>query len=216
MRVRSSDELIASACHGLMGPCFGLAEARAVVPDEAGLYAIYGEADTWGDLELGKPPDGRPLYVGKAEESLASRDLDTHFCAGRTGQSTVRRTFSALLRDRLGLRGIPRNLKRPERLANYALSAEHDAALDAWMSGRLQLAFWLKPKDCEILSAVEVGVLTCWKPPLNLKNNQSAWRAQVEAARRVMTEDARAWCAERRLSVGTGKRARRPEMDPRR
>ena len=44
--------------------------ARARSP---GLYAIHGEADAWRELGLGEPPDARPLYIGKAEDILASR-----------------------------------------------------------------------------------------------------------------------------------------------
>src|SRR5579859_3831532 len=91
------DDLIAQARVALAhaGP---LASAEMRVPDRPGLYAIYGESRTWRELGLGAPPDGRPLYLGKAEDSLASRDLKTHFGDGRTGQSTVRRSFAALLR----------------------------------------------------------------------------------------------------------------------
>jgi len=76
------------------------------VPAAPGLYAIYGNGDVWEELGLGDPPDGRPLYVGKAEDSLASRDLKTHLGNGRTGSSTVRRSFAALLRDS-GLQPAP-------------------------------------------------------------------------------------------------------------
>jgi hypothetical protein len=31
-----------------------------------GLYAVHGEARAWDELGLEKPPDGRPLYVGRA------------------------------------------------------------------------------------------------------------------------------------------------------
>jgi len=74
-------------------------------------------------------PTNRPLYVGKAENSLVARDVKTHFGDGRTGQSTVRRSFAALLHDELGLRGVPRNTAKPGYYANYGLSAPHDAVL---------------------------------------------------------------------------------------
>jgi len=117
-----------------------LTAAHSAVPAQPGLYAIYGEAVTWDMLGLGEPPDGRPLYIGKAEESLVTRDLKTHFGDGRTGQSTVRRSFAALLHDTLGLRGMPRNPARPGYFSNYGLSAAHDAALTRWMREHLHLA----------------------------------------------------------------------------
>lgn len=62
-----------------------------------GLYAIHANAGVWRQLGLGAPPDERPLYVGKAEDSLVTRDLSTHFGDPKpgkqsiTGRSTVRR-----------------------------------------------------------------------------------------------------------------------------
>lgn len=109
------------AVAALTAPCYALAKAEAVVPHVPGLYAIYGGLMEWADLGLGRPTDDRPLYVGKSESSLADRDLRTHFGNGRTGSSTVRRTFAGLLHDSLGLRGLPRNPARPERFANYGL-----------------------------------------------------------------------------------------------
>lgn len=81
-----------------VGACGGsFVDAAAVVPPSAGLYAINGEATVWRALGLGDPPDGRPLYVGKAERSLSGRGLGTHFATGRTGPSTLRRSLAALL-----------------------------------------------------------------------------------------------------------------------
>lgn len=67
-----------------------------------GLYAVYASASTWHDLGLGKPPDSRPLYVGKAENTLAARDVEGHFGMAKraaqspTGSSTLRRSPAAL------------------------------------------------------------------------------------------------------------------------
>jgi len=175
-----------------------LAGAESTVPTRPGLYAIYGDATTWNELAIGEPPDGRPLYVGKAEDSLATRDLTTHFGDGRTGQSTVRRSFAALLHDALSLRGIPRNTAKPSYFSNYGLSAAHDAALTRWMRKHLQLAVWPKPTDCEFtLGQIETSLLVELLPPLNLQGVVTSWTAQVKAARAVMAEEARAWAAER-------------------
>lgn len=98
------------------------------------------------------------MYVGKAEESLASRDLKTHFATGKTGQSTVRRTFAALLREPLRLRAVPRNLANPDGRASCAVDADGDARLTTWMHQHLSLSFWAKP-DGAALRPVEVAVL---------------------------------------------------------
>jgi hypothetical protein len=175
----------------LAAPRHRLAGADVVIPHRPGLYAIYGGPEEWADLGLGAPPDDRPLYVGKSESSLADRDLRTHFGNGRTGSSTVRRTFAALLHDELGLRGIPRNPARRERFANYGLSPEHDQALTNWMRTRLTLAVWANEAALE-LALVERIALREWQPPLNLKDVETPWSAMVREARRLMADEARA------------------------
>jgi hypothetical protein len=145
-------------------------------------------------LGLGKPPNDRPLYVGKAEDSLVARDVKTHFGDGRTGQSTVRRSFAALLHDELGLRGIPRNTEKPGYSANYGLSAAHEAVLTRSMRERLMLAVWSKPADCTYaLAAIEAVLLAEWQPPLNLQGIVTPWTARLKSARAVMAEEARTW-----------------------
>jgi hypothetical protein len=175
-----------------------LTAAESAVPARPGLYAIYADVATWNELGLGEPPDGRPLYIGKAEDSLVTRDLKTHFGDGRTGQSTVRRSFAALLHDTLGLCGVPRNQARPDYFSNYGLAGAHDAALTRWMRDHLQLAIWPKPTDSGFtLGQVERALLIKLLPPLNLQGVVTPWTAQVKAARAVMAEEARAWAADR-------------------
>lgn len=186
--------MLESVLAALTLPRHELAAASAVVPRTPGLYAIYGGAEEWVELGLGTPQDDRPLYVGKSESSLADRDLRTHFGNGRTGSSTVRRTFAALLHDALGLRGIPRNPARPERFANYGLSPEHDRLLTAWMRARLTLA--VCPGDGPVeLTMIERVVLREWQPPLNLKDVETPWLATVREARRLLAAEARDYAA---------------------
>jgi hypothetical protein len=143
------------------------------------------------------PPDARPLYLGKAEDSLISRDLRTHFGDGRTGQSTVRRSLAALLHDALGVRGMPRNPANPAYFANYGLSREHDTVLTRWMKERLLLAVWPKATECMFdLGTIEKALLAELMPPLNVKDVMTPWTAQVKAARAVMAAEARAWVEE--------------------
>jgi hypothetical protein len=171
-----------------------LASAEGSVPGRPGLYAIYSDANTWNELALGDPPDARPLYIGKTEDSLIIRDLKTHFGDGGTGQSTVRRSFAALLHDTLGLRGIPRNPDKPAYFSKYGLSASDDAILTSWMREHLRLAVWPKPSNCEfILRQVETALLVELAPPLNIQDVVTPWRAQLKAARAVMAEEARQW-----------------------
>lgn len=176
-----------------------IAEAENSVPAEPGLYAVHGDAGVWRELGLGDPPDDRPLYVGKAEDSLLVRDLKTHFGDGRTGSSTVRRSFAALLHDALELRGMPRNPAKPERPANYGLAPEHDARLTRWMRERLALATWARPSECAVpLVLLEDGLIDRWQPPLNLNRCATRWTADIKAARVKMASEARAWMARTR------------------
>ena len=114
---------------------------------------------------------GCPLYVGKTEQSLQARDIRTHFATGRTGSSTVRRSSAALLRNSLGLRGVPRNLVRP-------------------------LAYWAKPNTEVNLNDIETAVIKRWQPPLNLVKVDHPLPALGHALR-VMADDARSWARKR-------------------
>jgi hypothetical protein len=174
----------------LIGP--GQAIDTAVVPAKPGLYAIYAAGETWQQLGLGTPPDGRPLYVGKAEDSLVARDLRQHFTDGRTGSSTLRRSFAALLHDSKVLRGIPRNPRKPGYFSNYGLSAKDDEMLSKWMSAHLAISTWA-PESAVTLADVEMEIVKAWLPPLNLAGVRTAWSDYVSSKRRVMAQEARAW-----------------------
>jgi hypothetical protein len=89
---------VAIALKALLGPGVPFAEAAARVPPRPGLYAIFAGPTAWIELGLGTPPAQRPLYVGKAEQSLLGRDVRQHFSDGKTGSSTLRRSVAALLR----------------------------------------------------------------------------------------------------------------------
>ena len=109
-----SEQLIADVMRSLSNQGQPISKAAKTVPDSHGLYALHGLPAVWSVLGLDRRPAGVPLYVGKGEDSLITRDLKTHFAvdplaAPRTGSSTVRRSFAALLREQLDLRGVPRN-----------------------------------------------------------------------------------------------------------
>lgn len=164
------------------------------VPTSPGLYAIYGD-EVWEVLGLGAAPDDRPLYVGKAEDSLATRDIKTHFGDGRTGQSTVRRSFAALLAQRLDLHGRPRNPDKPAHFSNYGLSPSDDRKLTDWMKEHLRLAVWPKPTslDLPLLIDIERAVLVRLQPPLTLKDAVTPWTPMIKEARKALADEARAW-----------------------
>ncbi len=180
------DEMIATAFAALAGP----GQPLATAPGGTGLYAIHGDPESWLQLGLGPVSTNATLLVGRAEELEPLR-------IGRTGQSDVRRTFAALLRDHLELRGIPRNQTKPERLADYTLSDEHDALLTGWMTEHLTISAWSPPPELDSLLDVEVAVLKRWSPPLNMRDARSTFGSKVTAARKAMAGDARTWARDR-------------------
>ncbi|MFJ4439744.1 GIY-YIG nuclease family protein [Streptomyces sp. NPDC088923] len=186
------DEDIARAAADALatGPRLTPAEASDAVPHAPGLYAVYGDASACAHLATGTPD--RPLYVGKAEHSLAARDVRTHFATGRTGSSTLRRTLAALLRDHLALHAIPRNPARPDGSASFALEPGGDARLTEWMRARLCLAVWPGPEGVT-LNEIETAVLTRLRPPLNLSKMGPSADPRLKAARSALSAEARAW-----------------------
>jgi hypothetical protein len=182
----------------LTGPGARAAEAAVTLPHLPGLYAFHGDGQAWRELGLGEPPDERPLYVGKSESSLLKRDVDTHFSDGRTGSSTLRRSLAGLLRDSLGLRGMPRNPAKPGYYSSFGLSPGHDAVLTEWMRDHLTIATWAAPRAVALVS-IEGDVLRRLLPPLNLHGVTTSWSSLVSAGRAVMAKEARAWTASQKL-----------------
>ena len=188
--------MIDDAVAALSGIRWPIVDAEANVPGVPGLYAVYGTAPAWADLALTvDAPLDRPLYVGKAEDSFVSRDLRTHFASGRTGQSTVRRSFAALLHDSLDLRGIPRNTKKPGHFANFGLSPEGDARLTSWMWRHLSLAVWPTTGAAPLIE-IEGEVVRRLNPPLNIEHLPRSTRRGLSDARRAMADEARQWANE--------------------
>ncbi|MFC7490467.1 MULTISPECIES: GIY-YIG nuclease family protein [unclassified Knoellia] len=182
--------VVADALVGLAGERQNREQAAVSAPHVAGLYAFYGDERAWRELGL-EPILGQPLYVGKAERSLNGRDVGTHFCTGKTGSSTVRRSLAALLVDRLGLVAVPRNLARPDGSANFGLAPDGDALLSEWMDERLSLVVWVKPEGAP-LGDVETKVVRKLDPPLNL-DKVGQPRARLRLARKRMADASREW-----------------------
>jgi hypothetical protein len=177
-----------------------ISEALAFLPDSPGLYAIHSSKEVWTVLGLAHRAEV-PLYVGKAEDSLVSRDLNTHFAinpeaAPKTGSSTVRRSFAALLRRSLNLRGVPRNKLKPGYFAHYGLEEEADRRLTEWMQSHLTIAYWRRPPGLQCkLAEVEKAVLKKWDPPVNLQDSPTKL-PRLLAERAEMKIEASAWVQE--------------------
>jgi hypothetical protein len=203
IRAPGIHEVATRARSALGEPTMRIAAAVAgAVPDRPGLYAIYASNVVWRKLGLGEAPDDRPLYVGKAEDSLVSRDLNTHFATGKTGRSSPRRSFAALLAHDLKLVAMPRRPANPEpkKWTNYALEKPGDGRLTHWMCANLQLAVWVQPTGAP-LAAVESALMGVWLPPLNLTGVTTPWTAEVKAARAVLAEEAKRWARDHSFDV---------------
>jgi hypothetical protein len=132
--------------------------ARRSCPPSPGLYAIHADRSIWQKLEVDDGwPDGRPLYVGKAQRSLARRDVGTHFQTGKTGWSTVRRSLASMLRAELKLRARPRKVEEFGSYDCFGLEPAGDERLTVWMHEHLRLA--LAPVVSSDLTSVERAVL---------------------------------------------------------
>lgn len=127
--------------------------------------------------------------MGKAERSLSSRDFGTHFAAGKTGSSTVRRSLAALLAAELDLVAVPRNEGRPDGSANFSLESMGERRLSDWMEQRLTLATWARPETV-VLREVESAVLARLRPPLNLVGVGQR-RDRLRAARAALAAQSR-------------------------
>ena len=176
---------------GDVGPEWGVtgwSEEGGPVPDAPGLYAVYAKDVSRVRRELGpEVPVGEAglLYVGKAERSLAARDVRQHFGTGKTGRSTVRRTFAALLEHSALLWPVLRAGGKPSSKspATFDLSERSEEALTRWMVDHLVLRVWV-PEVPVALGDVEKHVITAWRPPLNLTH--AGPRPHIKAARAWM------------------------------
>ncbi|WXF92381.1 GIY-YIG nuclease family protein [Curtobacterium flaccumfaciens pv. flaccumfaciens] len=196
----SSDSLevhLDNAKQALRADPFPVTSAERM-PTGPGLYAVWSDEETWSELGLEWRGPRTPLYVGKAEDSLRRREVDTHFAArsssaSKTGSSTVRRSFAALLATSLGFRAIPRNIEKPGHFSNYALRSDDDLRLTTWMHEHLLLSAWAKPaKLAAPLRSLEALIIREWDPPINIQGAASS-RAALKAARSALSAQARSW-----------------------
>ena len=196
-------DLAAEAIAVLTGTRWPIGDAPAQVESCPGLYAIYCDEQGHRDLGLSRDSEADsatdlPIYIGKAETSVLTRDLKDHFAAlpgsvARTGQSTVRRSFAALLGHQLGLHAVPRNLEKPGYFSMYALAGDGEPRLTAWMHDHLSLAVWPSPEEMSVtLVDVESALIRHFIPPINIDENPRKLKRLV-LARRAMAAEAREW-----------------------
>jgi hypothetical protein len=152
-------------------------------PSEPGVYAVYLSE------RASLPPFANPgglLYVGKSESSLRARDRRTHFASGRSGQSTLRRTLGAILKDELGLKCIPRKDERPkdQDFRCYRFQDDGEERLTVRMRRNLEVGYVLAAPYGIPVKLLEDMIKEALKPPLNL---DSAYRRANPLAASLMT-----------------------------
>ena len=161
-------------------------EALAKQVEIPGIFGVLYCGRELG-LGLGKTDAPELIYVGR------SSDFARHIIESNTGNSGLRRSLSAMLASAYDLKAVPRSDAPDdiEKYENYALDAESEAKLSAWMKENLLVASVSVPVDAEEKFVQQMVI--CNAPVFNLRNNASnSYCTEVKRYRRLMTEAAKA------------------------
>ena len=154
-------------------------------PVAAGVYACF-LADG-AELPGVSSPAGGPVYVG-VSRNLAEREFDTHFAAGQTGFSTLRRSIGAILKNQLNLRARPRGTGTSKtNFTNYRFDDTGEQRVSEWMHEHLRVA--VEPVTEPDALERELIALAC--PPLNLKGWSNPEAVTIRALRKACADEAR-------------------------
>jgi hypothetical protein len=127
------------------------------------------------------------LYLGLSS-NLVQREFDTHFRAGQSGFSTLRRSLGALLKEELALTAIPRGTGASDtNYRNYRFADQGEQRLSQWMTTHLRVGVHAISDPAEIER--ELISLAC--PPLNLTGWANPAAADIKALRKACVEEAR-------------------------
>ncbi|WP_323757985.1 GIY-YIG nuclease family protein [Roseivirga sp.] len=155
--------------------------------NKPGIYALFFIGSDF-PLENCKPKQDQIIYIGKTESSQASRDRDTHFADGKTGSSTLRRSFGAMLRKSLNLIPIPRGLADIEkkRTSHYKFDEASEKKLSQWMRANLALSFHEHNGSLSALDELETRLIQMQVPLLNIdrKNQGNPSKSIISALRK--------------------------------
>jgi hypothetical protein len=156
------------------------------IPEAPGIYLVFTDAPIG---VLRQPPEGRPVYIGKADDGLRRRLATEHHAD--TGRSTLRRSLAALLKDELGLVCIPRPTRgeyKAVNFTNFSLDPASDAALTAWMERHLTF----DPKPSERPGEEEGRLVAEICPALNITGCGNPFADTLKAGRKRCADEARA------------------------
>ena len=161
--------------------------------EKPGIYAFFYEGTT-KTIETIPFLANAPMYVGKTESSQQSRDANTHFCSGKTGSSTVRRSLGAILRQELSLTPTPRNQTdyKNRRFSHFKFDVPSEQLLTEWMKNHVSISFVEFTGSFNELDSLETEIIQKLIPPINIdKNPMNPHSAALRRLRKTCAELAR-------------------------
>lgn len=156
--------------------------------DQPGIYALFFVGNEF-PLKQVQPSKDQIVYIGKTESSQISRDRNTHFASGKTGSSTLRRSFGAMLMKDLSLKPIPRSKSNSstERTSHYKFDKPSEEKLTQWMQENLGLSFYPFPCGKKAIDNLETQLIDDLRPILNIdrKNPQNPYGSLIRSLRKI-------------------------------
>jgi|ERR1017187_2687569 hypothetical protein len=157
--------------------------------DEPGIYALFFYGKSF-PLENYRHSANEILYIGKTLKSQKSRDADTHFKTGKTGSSTLRKTFGSILHQKLKLVPIPRSQSDIEkrRYSHFKFENKSEEKLTNWMIANLGLSFYPYPKSAKEIDDLETSLINELAPILNIdrKNTSNPYYSHIRVLRKQL------------------------------
>jgi|TARA_B100000959_G_C14934095_1_gene604952 hypothetical protein len=138
-------------------------------------------------------PDNEIIYIGKTESSQKKRSAQTHFKSGKTGSSTVRRSFGSLLKEKMSLIPIPRNETDfiRGRLSHFKFDENSEYKLTDWMKLNLSISFFEFPKSKQEIEGLESEIIYQLTPKLNIdKNPNNQFKSTLQMLRKQCSNEA--------------------------
>lgn len=161
--------------------------------DQPGIYALFYFGNTF-PLKDYRHSENEIIYIGKTLKSQKSRDADTHFKSGKTGSSTLRKTFGSLLCNQIDLIPIPRSQSDidKKRFAHFKFDNISEEKLTKWMETYLGLSFYPYPKSAAEIDMLETLLINELVPILNIdrKNISNQYYTHIRSLRKQMGEKA--------------------------
>lgn len=156
-----------------------------------GVYALFFHGKGF-PLDNFSPQNHEIIYLGKTESSQLARDKNTHFTSGKTGSSTLRRSFGSMLRTQYDLQPIPRGeadiLK--QRTSHFKFNDHSEELLSNWMRDNLSLSFYAFKEGPAALDELETYLIKLVKPILNIdrKNSDNPYAPAIKRLRKQTGE----------------------------